>query len=135
MSIRNPSEAEGEAFRMSEHDGHLCLFLGAVPGTYTHEVFGESDIAQCDLIACFDDQVVYSANPMVFGAALVPKLVRLGDVQGFVGHGEAEAGKNAPWLLTDSSKAEVKATEAWMDAKVTRQPGGRWGLVADVEPF
>ena len=132
--LRNPSEAEGEAFRLSEHEGHLCLFLGAVPGTFEHDTYGKSDTADCDLAVCFDEQLTYT-TAMVFGKALVPKLIKLGDVQGFVGKGEAKGSKAAPWILTDSSKAEVKATEAWMDTKVTRQPGGRWALVADVEPF
>ena len=133
-TLRNPSEAEGEAFRLSEHEGHLVLILGATPGTFSHEVYGESDIADCDLAVCFDDQTTYT-TAMVFGKALVPKLIKLGDVQGFVGKGEASGSKSPPWQLTDSKPAEVKATEAWMDAHVARQPGGRWMLVADVEPF
>ena len=134
MTIRNPSEAEGEAFRLSEHEGHLCLFLGAQPGSYSHEIYGDSDIADCDLAVCFDDSAIYT-TAMVFGKALVPKLVKLGDVLGFVGKGEADGAKSAPWKLLDASAAEVKATEAWMGEKVTRQPGGRWALVGDVEPF
>jgi hypothetical protein len=118
-------------------DDHLDHLLGFVE-PQAEEVstsFGDTTAAHCSYVFCVDDGTVES-DPLIFGSALVPRLVDVEEevVAGRLAKGLAKPGRSAPWLLDDPTDADLEAVEAFLEANATRLPSGRIVMEAPRPP-
>lgn len=127
--IRGPGTGSGGGFEKDKHEGHLVIAIGAEPRPDTETRFGTTDAALCRYWVCVDDSLVLK-DYLLFGAALVPRVLEVVEaggeiVSGRLVRGEAKAGQSAAWLLTFPDDHEIELASKWLDAHAVRMPSGR----------
>jgi hypothetical protein len=117
-------------FEKAEHEGHLLAFVSPSLEEGVVTKFGASDAARVRSVLCADDLSLHS-DQLIFGAALVPRLIGAdGDiVVGRLVRGEARNGQSAPWLLDDPTGDDLAEAQAMLNHVVGKMPSG--ALVVD----
>lgn len=124
--IGGPNNSGGAGgFVKAEHEAHLVGFVEPV-GEQTSTVHGESEAVRCSYAICFDCRTV-SANVLVWGTALVPRLLGTDDeiVAGRLVKGDAKPGRSAPWLLEDPLESDLEVAGDFLAKNAARMPSGK----------
>jgi hypothetical protein len=129
FSIGKP--AKGGGFDKAAHEGELLAFVSPTD-ELTNTAYGESTAARCAYVVNLDKLEVFE-DVLLFGAALAPRLYESTEtiVAGRLVKGEAQPGRNAPWLLEDPTDEELGVAEAFFESFATQLPSGR--LVLDTD--
>ena len=115
-----PAPPGGESIEWSELENSLLIFR-----PYAHEqniqtVHGASDAIRCDLLVVDGHQAgTVHRNTLVFPTVLRNQLLpSVGNGQmvlGRLGKGQAQPGKNAPWLLYDPTPQDITAAQTLLN--------------------
>ena len=129
FSIGRP--AKGGGFDKAAHEDDLLAFVSPT-SELTNTTYGESTAARCVYVVALDQSEVFE-DVLLFGAALAPRLYESTEtiVVGLLVKGEAQPGRNAPWLLEDPTDEELAQAEQFFTRFATVLPSGR--LVVDVD--
>lgn len=117
-------------FTKADHAGHVLLFVQPAR-EQLETAFGDQEAAHCSYVVCGSCQAGWP-DVIIFGSYLVPRICS-GDplVAGTLVRGEAQPGRQAPWLLDDLGDDDRQITQALADKVVTRLGSGR--LVVDLD--
>lgn len=135
MDFATTSDLSGESFKAAEHEGKLILALHSTQDEYDGD-WGPTKIAVVDLLIVLDadDGPLVYKDAWVFGAALVPTLLRAKD-QPFLGRVASEKSKNGRnvWVFEDASKKDMKAAAAWSKKFLDQGPTGRYTFKGNLD--
>jgi hypothetical protein len=130
MPIRLTRPANNRpSFDKDEHEDHLCLFVHPTPETMSTR-YGDCEAARCDYAVDVDTFEAYT-DVVLFGAALVPRLVDADDgavVVGRLVRGVPKAGQSPPWLLEDPTDKDLADGQAFVDMYATQAKSGAISL-------
>jgi|SRR5215471_2224752 len=126
----------GSGFKNAEHNGHAVGFVNNEERRDVHTAqFGTAElVAFSEYVVCVTCGFKVWHDHMTFGKAMAPAILASDEplVLGVIGKGDAQAGKNAAWLLFDASDEERASAQAWFDAHSVRMPGS--GRIVIEEP-
>src|SRR5262245_15509265 len=114
--------ADSAGFVKDDHEQHLLAFVAPRLEPNVSTSFGESDAAHVDTLVCFDCPIVLT-DLLIFGAALVPRLTGVPDVEIVLGRlvkGNAKPGRSAPWLLDEAMPEDETRALAFFETHATR---------------
>jgi hypothetical protein len=133
FTIGKPGAGGAGGFKKDDHEGHLLAFVGITLEEGVSTVHGDADAVRVETLVCLDDPALFN-DQMMFGAALVPRLSEAeGDIiTGRLVKGEAKAGRNAPWLLSDPDDDDMKQVDDFFDENATRLKSGR--IIVELPP-
>jgi hypothetical protein len=120
----------GSGFTKDEHLEHALVFVEPELTETTHPTYGDGQAARCSFVVCLTCDLVF-ADPLIYGAALVPALTDSGDelVVGRLGRGEAKPGRSPAWVLWNPSDDDLEAAREYFAKHATRYPSsGRISL-------
>ena len=115
ITFSNPSESSSAGFRPTEHDGCTLLVTGEVGTDETTTRHGEVEVAVPAELHCLTCGETWE-KPWIFPAQLKNQMWRAnGNLIGTLGHGEAAAGKSAPWCLFDATDEQKAAGVSFIE--------------------
>ena len=120
-----PGGGGGSGFAVPEHEDHLLALFGVELREGVQTRHGVTDAAHIDTIVCMDDMEKFEDN-LIFGQALVPMLTNseADVVVCRIVKGEAQGGKNAPWLAEDGLDIDQKRVEEFAETYATQLRSG-----------
>ena len=129
-----PSEAKtGDRFDAKDHMGNLVAFFDHNKDTFTHETFGDSEIAVCGLIVVMDSDEGPEVfrDAWVFGKAMAPTINGTdGTAIGVIGTKDTKFG-NPAVILEDPTKTQLKAARKWAKKFLEKNTAGEWNYVGE----
>lgn len=137
-SISKPASG-GSGFRAADHLGELVVFVGCSLEADIDTTFGSTNAARVEITVPLDGEnageVYYDS--LIFGKALVPSLANAQGpiVVGRMAQGEAKAGQNPPYILTDPTEEEEKTVLKWLNENIGTDTRGNYIVLADEKPF
>jgi hypothetical protein len=131
MTVRIGSLGNDYRFSKDLHLGHALLFVKP----HVEEMdtqFGLQEAAVCEHVICCTCRSGWR-DVAIFGSYLVPRLATGDDIVGGVlTQGQAQAGKNPPWLLDDLPGDDREIAQELADQVITRLGSGKLAVDLDL---